>query len=364
LALNIIRQLESEKDNVFFSPLSLSSAFGMLYYGAKSETAKELRAVLGYDTAGLPDPLVHETFRYYLKEKLSGNRSYVLNLANAVLLDKKLDLVPSYKTDVEELYRANVEDVDFSKEAARAVIRINEWVEEKTQGKIEKLLDELDPSTVLVLLNAVYFKGTWKTQFDPTHTKPKIFYQNGIESDRKRVPMMKLKERLPYAEFYDFQAVELPYVGGDMSMIVILPRSLDGLQSAIKDMTMEKLNLIMQQLEKVEVHLTMPKFKIEYEKEMSENFQDLGVKSVFRPGADFSGLAKDKNIFVTQVLHKAVVEVNEEGSEAAAVTGIISNRMRPIFDTTPEIVVDHPFLFTIVDKRNDMIIFLGRVNKL
>ncbi|KAG8197075.1 hypothetical protein JTE90_004342 [Oedothorax gibbosus] len=202
LAINLHKSLTSgSSENVFFSPLSISTAFGMLFYGARGGTAEELRNALGYNKADLPDELVHTTFKDFLKEILNSgdsNSGYVLNTANSVLIEKYMKLSPDYKNDVEDLYQASVEDVDFAKDSAQVVSKINNWVKQKTNGKIEKLLDELDASTVLVLLNAVYFKGTWKVMFDEKKTRPEVFFNRGLESSGKNIPMMHMKEE-PYS---------------------------------------------------------------------------------------------------------------------------------------------------------------------
>ncbi|KAF8773439.1 Serpin B6 like protein [Argiope bruennichi] len=188
LAFNLHRRLASgSSGNVFFSPLSISTAFGMLFYGARGNTAQELREALGYEKANLPNDLVHDTFNHFLREVLrheDSSNGYVLKAANAVLVDKHLRLLEEYRNNVQEFYRAVVKDVDFGREAPRIVEEINSFVREKTNGKIEKLLDELSPSTVLVLLNAVYFKGTWKIEFDREETFDQIFYNYGLESER------------------------------------------------------------------------------------------------------------------------------------------------------------------------------------
>ncbi|GBM18213.1 Serpin B8 [Araneus ventricosus] len=368
LAFNLHRKLVSgSSENVFFSPLSISSAFAMLFYGAKGDTAQELRQTLGYEKADILNDLVHDTFSRFLSEVLkSGDSSdgYVLNAANAVLVDKHLELLEEYRSDVQDLYKAAVRDVDFLTEAPKVVKEINAWVSEKTNGKIEKLFDELSPSTVLVLLNAVYFKGTWKTQFEPKHTRDQVFYNNGLESAGKRVQLMHLTSQFPYASVDNFQALELPYKGENVSMLILLPNQRDGLRALESSLTPEKLAEVQQQLYKTKVEVSLPKFKLQFEKELSPEVKALGANHIFSAGsADFSGMTPSKNVFVSQVLHKAIIEVNEEGSEAAAVTGIVSNRMRPIVDRTPQFRADHPFLFAIVEKgsNSNMILFLGRV---
>ncbi|CAL1297714.1 unnamed protein product [Larinioides sclopetarius] len=179
LAFNLYQRLVSgSSENVFFSPLSISTVFGMLFYGSRGNTAEELRQALGYEGADLPSDLVHNTFSRYLRNNLQQEDSSdgnVLNVANAVLVDKSAELLEEYRRNVQELYRASVRDVDFMTESLRTVEEINDYVRENTNGKIDKLFDELDPSIVLVLLNAVYFKGEWKTRFDPKVTSNGTF---------------------------------------------------------------------------------------------------------------------------------------------------------------------------------------------
>ncbi|GIY05740.1 uncharacterized serpin-like protein TK1782 [Caerostris extrusa] len=370
LAFNLHRKLaaSSSSDNVFFSPLSISSAMGMLFYGARGDTAEELRKVLGYEKADLPDDLVHEAFSRFLSEVLKGGGSsdpYVLDIANAVLVDEDMDLIDDYKSNVQELYKADVRQVDFARNSAQIVREINEWVKEKTKGKIEKLFDSLSPSTIMVLLNAVYFKGTWKYQFETRNTAMQMFYNNGLQSGGKSVSMMHMTERFPYTTFDDFKALELPYKGENVSMLVLLPNQRDGISALESSMTPEKLSQVQQQMRKTKVVVSLPKFKFEYSKELSPAMRALGANDIFG-AADFSGMTHSRSAAVSQIMHKAVIEVNEEGSEAAAVTGIVFIRTSVIVDRPPEFNADHPFLFAIIEKgsSNNMILFLVLVSLL
>ncbi|CAL1297709.1 unnamed protein product [Larinioides sclopetarius] len=334
--------------------------------GRRRLSRMELRQVLGYEGADLPSDLVHNTFRRYLRdilqheESLDGN---VLNVANAVLVDKRAELLEEYRRNVQELYRASVRDVDLMTESLRIVEEINDYVRENTNGKIDKLFDELDPSTVLVLLNAVYFKGEWKTQFDPKITSNGTFYNNGLKSEGRRIPLMYLTDRFPYASADNFQALELPYKGGNVSMFILLPNQRGGLQDLEESLTPERLEEIQRRLYITKVNAWIPKFKLRFEKELSPEIRALGANQIFSGAADFSGMTSRRNVEVSQVIHKAVIEVNEKGSEAAAVTGIIVAYMRAS-RRTPQFKVDHPFLFAILEKSSNMILFLGRVNNL
>ncbi|GFY49868.1 serpin B8 [Trichonephila inaurata madagascariensis] len=190
LAFNLLRKIDTERQsqNIFFSPFGISMAFGMLFYGSRGNTAVELRNVLGYQKANLPDEAVHDTFNCFLTKVLKDNASsdeYVLNSANALLVDKYLELFPEFKNNVQNLYKASVRDVDFANDSLKLVGEINDWVKEKTHGKINRILRNLSPSTVMVLLNSVYFKGTWKFHFAPELTFRRKFYNNGLSSAGK-----------------------------------------------------------------------------------------------------------------------------------------------------------------------------------
>ncbi|KAF8773436.1 putative serpin-like protein [Argiope bruennichi] len=365
LAFNLHRRLASgSSGNILFSPFSISTVFGMLYYGARGETAEELREVLGYERADLPDELVHSTFNHFLKAVLRNRDStdrYVFNAANALLVDEQFEMFEEYRRNIRELYRATVQNVDFSSEASKIVEEINDYVREKTNGKIDRVFDELGPSSVFVLLNAVYFKGAFKTQFKQERTRYEVFYNYGLESEARRVPMMHVTSYFPYASFDEFQALELPYEGENISMLVLLPNERDGIHDLEESFTPERLANVQRRLYRTKVDVSLPKFKLQFEKELSPEIEDLGAYQIFRSGADFSGITQSKDVFVSHVFHKARIEVNEEGSEAAAVTEIVAEETSLILEK-PRFRADHPFLFAIVEKSRNLILFLGRVN--
>nr|AII97888.1 BLTX522 [Nephila pilipes] len=299
LGFNLLRKLNTGSQNIFFSPFSISTAFGMLFYGTRGETAEELRNVLGYEKADLLDDVVPDAFNRFLTQVLKGSDSsdeYVLSAANAILVDKYLRLLSEYKNGVEDLYKASVREVNFAKDAAKLVGEINAWVKEKTNGKIEKLLDRLSPSTVMVLLNAVYFKGTWKVQFDKEKTKSGVFYNNGLESAQKNVPLMHMTARFRYTSFDDFQALELPYKGENISMLILLPNERDGLRDLEDSLTPEKLSDVQKQLYETKVIITLPNSDGIREGTVSR-FKALGASSIFG-GGDFRMTAKG-GVFVS-----------------------------------------------------------------
>nr|XP_042900252.1 leukocyte elastase inhibitor-like isoform X2 [Parasteatoda tepidariorum] len=358
--------------NVFFSPFSLSNAMGMLFDGAEGNTAKQLRSVLGYDAANLRSGEVPSAFNEYLNQVLLTNKQrkpdYVLNLANELLVSSNYDVSSNYKKDVQEQYHASIKEVNFEKNSAQIVNDVNSWVSKQTHGKIDKLLSDLDPSTALLILNAIYFKGNWKIYFDQKKTKQQKFYNDGLDSKAKEVPLMHMTAKLPYASVDDIKALELPYKGDNISMIILLPEEHNGLKSLEDSITQEKFLHIQKQLRTSKVIITFPKFKVEYKREMVPDFKELGAKDVLTPGqADLSGIAPTNMLYVNRIIHKAAIEVNEEGSEAAAATGIglvpFSLPLAPP-PPPPEFTADHPFMYAITDKRNGMILFLGRVTEL
>ncbi|KAF8773438.1 Serpin B4 like protein [Argiope bruennichi] len=363
LAFNLHRKLVSNSSkNVFFSPLSISTAFGMLFRGARGDTAEELRNVLGYDKADLPSDLVQDTFNRFLSGALDTTDSsagYVLKAANAIFIDKFFELLEDYRDDVAKFYKAAVRNVNFSTDATEIVEEINSWVREKTNGKIDKLFDDLSPSTLMVLLNAVYFKGTWHVQFNPEETTEEIFLNNGLESEAKKVPLMHLTSYFLSDSTDDYHALELPYKGGNVSMLILLPNEPDGLHALEDSLTPEKLADIQEKLERTKIDVSLPKFKLDFEEELSDEMHALGANQIFRGDADFSGMTKCDGAIVSEIRHKAIIEVNEEGSEAAAVTGVIIDRMK-----SPHFRADHPFFFAIVEKSSNMILFMGHVKNL
>ncbi|CAL1292435.1 unnamed protein product [Larinioides sclopetarius] len=367
LALKLYRKLSADSSgNLAFSPLSLSIAFGMLFYAAKENTANELRQALSYQKAGLPDDLVHQTLHWLLKLLMKTDESsgYVLQSANAILVDKHLKLVPEYKTDVKNLYNASVTAVDFANDAAKIVQDINEWVSMKTDGNIKSLLNNLNPSSSSIILNALYFKGTWRVQFPINKTTMDLFYNNGLESEAKYVPMMHLTTHFRYMETTSYQVLELPFKQGNVSMYILLPTNRDGLQDLEKSLNSAMLFKIRRQMYSMKVIVSLPRFKVEYSKELSEEMQELGAKSIFQAGlADFSGMTPSKDIHINQILHKAMMEVNEAGSRAASLTSIATYRMWPMIEETPEFVANHPFVVVLMENGRTCF-FIARVNTL
>ncbi|HEY6437473.1 MAG TPA: serpin family protein, partial [Ignavibacteriaceae bacterium] len=346
------------------SPFSISSAFGMLYLGARNQTADEMKEVLGYSFGHLSNDEVNQQFGTVLREMSDvDSNKYELNVANKLVAQQNFDILESYKQDLKKFFGTTIETADFVHNSIAATNAINEWVKTQTHDKIPKLLSEpLDPLTRLVLLNAVYFKGIWSTKFLKNETKEEIFLNRGVNEVKKE--MMKRNGKFNYTQIESLNSklLELPYSGDDLSLYIVLPneKGFNQLKNNLKDFAVIENSI--RNLRESEVHVTIPKFKIEAEYELKEQLSELGMRQVFDSKADLSGIDGKRDLSVSNVIHKAVVEVNEEGSEALAATAIAVGGSSP--PKVHEFKADHPFMFFIRDNRNGMILFVGQINKL
>ncbi|XP_022255141.1 serpin B3-like isoform X2 [Limulus polyphemus] len=359
-AMDLFQQLPKD-ENLFISPFSISTAMGMVYLGAREGTARELEATLGYQEEQLLDEEVHQAFQSTLNQIEGSQDQYKLIAANSMVNHIDYSVLDSYKTQLQEKYKAEIREADFVNEREKATQEINEWVDQKTQHKIAKLFEEpLSSDTILVLLNAVYFKGTWLYKFNSSNTLSGTFYNKG--TDGKDILFMHLTHKFNFTEVADLQArmIELPYKGKDISMFAILPYQRNGLAVLESQLNPDKITKIIGQMRETRVSVDLPKFDLTYEKELSPFLQSLGLTKLFKSGqSDLSGISSKNDLSVSKIKHKAVIEVNEEGSEAAAATGVL------VFGTSlgPTFYADHPFLFIIRDNISGMILFLGRVNE-
>ncbi len=352
-AVQLYRELASTKGNLFFSPLSISSALGMTYAGARGETEREMQQALHFE---LGQARLHAAFKGLNRELMRGavKDGQQLNIANGLCLTGG-EVSDDFKRLLQDNYEAEI----FS----GSLETINAWVKGKTEGRIPRILERLDPDSVCVLLNAIYFKGFWESRFDKRRTLAAPF---SISADRQvKVPLMYQKGDFRLLAESDFQALALPYREGRLSMIVLLPQAPDGLASLEKRLTTENLAAWLAELDQgtvQELHLYLPKFKLETGYDLVPTCRQLGMHAAFDPGggADFSGMGWPKGkLWISQIRHKAFVEVDEEGTEAAAATAV---EMRTLaLQQYPVFRADHPFLFLIRDNPTGCILFMGRV---
>ena len=364
LTLNLLQQLYNEENNVFFSPFSISTAFGMLFNGAKDKSAQELSEVLGYNFGHLSNDGINEEFATVLRQMQDIDQNkYQLNVANKLVAQQSFQILQTFRDDLQKYFQTDIESTDFIQNGKAAMDAINEWVRHQTHDMIQKLLDQpLSQSTRLVLLNAFYFKGIWKTKFLKNETHEEVFFNKGITE--MKTQMMSRVGNFNFTQIpeLDSSLLELPYSEEDMSLYIVLPNQRQGLKRLTTDLTdFAVIEKSITHLREVKVHVTIPKFKIETSYSLNKPLMALGMKQIFTPEADLSRIDGKKDLYVSEVLHKAVIEVNEEGSEAAAVTGIVIEVKSVIQDIYFR--ADHPFVFFIRDNRNGMILFSGHINK-
>lgn len=347
LAFDLYNTLSSDNEgNLFFSPYSISSALAMTYGGARGETAGQMDQVLHF---GGQDA-THPAFSYLRKalNNIQEKGPVQLSVANALWPQEDYAFLPDYLALTKEFYGSKIHPVDYRTDTEGARQQINAWVEEQTNDRIQDLIGEgfLSPLTRLVLANAIYFKGNWASQFNEEHTRPAPFtLRDGTTVD---VSMMSQTGDFKLARADTFQALELPYEGGDLSMLMLLPHPGEKLALQLPEDL---------EFREMEVMVQLPKFKLEAEFYLGNTLASLGMPLAFSTQADFSGMDDSRNLFIDEVIHKAFVEVNEEGAEAAAATavGIRTTSMPPQF------IADHPFLFLIRENSTGTILFIGRV---
>ncbi len=362
-ALDLYARLGTEQDgNLFFSPGSLSTALAMTYDGAGGETAEQMAEVLHLR---LPRERLHPAFAALQQtwEADGEGAGYRLSVANRLWGQRDFDFRADYLATTRQHYGAELARVDFARQAEPARQRINAWVEEQTNGKIADLIPPgvLDAMTRLVLTNAVHFKGDWSEPFRKEATKDAPFHVSARE--RVEVPLMHRQGDYRYWAGDGLRALELPYGEGDLAMVVLLSDEIEGLPDLESRLTAEDLSRWLSGLREREVRVSLPRFTLDSQFQLAEVLGAMGMPRAFTTGeADFSGMSSEEELSLSAVVHKAFVDVNEEGTEAAAATGIAVAATAFVEPEEPAVFrADHPFLFLIRDSRTGSILFLGRL---
>ncbi|CAN9506495.1 unnamed protein product [Ophioblennius macclurei] len=350
--------------NVFFSPFSISSALAMVMLGAGGNTASQMSECL--KTQDCKDD-VHASFGQLLSELNKADAPFALSVANRLYGEQTYQFVEDFLEKTRKHYNAELESVDFMKSHEAARVNINGWVEEKTQGKIKEVLGPqvLDNLTKLVLVNAIYFKGHWNKQFKEASTRDANFRINKNES--KPVKMMYQKTKFPLTFIGDAncQILEMPYKGKELSMLIFLPMDIEdsstGLEKLEKVLTYE--NFVdwtrPEMMDETEVQVGLPRFKMEEKYDLKNVLVSMGIVDAFdMTASDFSGMSSANDLVLSKVVHKAFVEVNEEGTEAAAATAAVM--MLRCAMIQPPFIADHPFLFFIRHNPSMSVLFAGR----
>jgi serpin B len=358
-ALDLYGRLRERDGNLFFSPYSISTALAMTYAGARGPTAEQMVATLHF---ALPSHRLHPAFGELIRHFNAGGkqRKYQLSVANALWGQEGYQFLPDFTRLTKDVYLAGFKELDFRKpEQARKVI--NAWVEEKTRDKIKDLIPEgaLAPDTRLVLTNAIYFKSAWAEAFPKGATKDEDFHLGG--GKKVRVPMMHTNHALRYHDGGTFHVLELPYESRQLSMIVLLPKKADGLAELEKGLTSARLDEWLKAMKVHLVNVALPKFKVTSEFKMKDVLSAMGMPLAFSMRADFSGMTTREKLFIDQVLHKAFVDVHEQGTEAAAATAVIMRPTSAPNYARADFRADHPFVLLIRENQTGSILFMGRV---
>ncbi len=370
-AIDLYGQLRHQSGNLFFSPESISTALAMTYAGARANTAAEMAKTLHFT---LPPAKLHPAMGALLRGRNAPHDGYQLKEADALWAQTGYSLLPEFLTLNKDNYEAGLNQLDFKGAAEASRQTINQWVEQKTANKIKDLIQPgmIDSYTRLVLTNAIYFKGDWEKAFNKEHTKDEDFHLSAAQAIK--TPLMNMTKSFNYFDGSTFQALEIPYKNKELSMILLLPKEVEGLPAFEQSLNPAKVQQSLDQLRPAPVVIvTVPKFKMEAKFELGDTLIAMGMKEAFdQKMADFSGIASrktmqiDGNLYISAVIHKAYVDVDEEGTEAAAATAVVTHAASghgPHPPPPPPIVfrADHPFMFLIRDNRSGSILFIGRV---
>ena len=366
-SITLYRHLRQQEGSLFLSPFSVFSCFTMVYAGARGETEKQMARAL---CLPVNRRSLHETLGSLIKElnAASGKEDSQLSVANALWADAGCSFFPEFLDLLKTMYGSELQALDLEKDPENACRVINQWIEKHTQKRIREVAHPgiFGPLTRLVLTNAVFFKGQWALPFDEAFTEPapfKISPESGYGSSIN-VLMMRQREAFPYMEAGGFQVLELPYESPELSMIVFLPKKETDLPNFETSLTLEKLTESLKSLRTQEVEVFIPKFQFTSEFSLVEPLGSMGMRDVFNyKAADLSGMTDEKALEISEAIHKAFIDVNEEGTEAAAanlLAGCLAYDEEPP-KPVPIFRADHPFLFLIRDIRSESILFMGRV---
>ena len=363
-AFDLYQALKGEEGNLFYSPYSISMALAMTYAGARGETEQQMAETLKFL---LPQDELHPSFNsldILLGQRGEGaqgkdEEGFRLNIVNAIWGQKDYKFLDEFLDVLAENYGAGLRILDFINQTEESRVTINDWVSDQTEGRIKDLIPPgvISSLTRLVLTNAIYFNAAWEYPFDENATHDGPFYL--LDGTEVTVPMMGQTESFRYAEGDGYQAVELPYDGRELSMVILLPEE-GQFETFEGSLDASLVDAIIGDLKSQEVALTMPKFEFESEFGLKDTLSAMGMPIAFTDAADFSGMTGGKDLQIAEVIHKAFVSVDEAGTEAAAATAVVME-LTAMPEEPVEVTVDHPFIFLIRDIETGTILFVGRV---
>ena len=357
-ALDLYERLKGTDGNLFLSPYSISESLAVAYAGARNNTSRQIAQVMRLGTNAVDTAFAGLRSQLGRSQKQTGIE---LSVANGLWVGTGHPLLPGFCDVARQNYEADVKQVDFRTSAGPAVGELNSWVAAKTKGRIKDIIPAglLDSNSRLVLVNAIYFKGTWKSKFNPKFTRDSDFH---LDPDHVvRCPMMACSGKFRYCHDHTssvpIEVIELPYVGGDFSLIAILSTEWEGLADVESKLTLENLDTWLSLLRETDVQVVFPKFSMQIELRLEKTLAAMGMSDAFTRRADFSGIDGTDMSYISSIAHRACFEVNEEGTTATAATATHSRTK----SMPPSFRADHPFLFLIRHNRSGSILFLGRV---
>lgn len=353
-AVNLFKT-QIDMQSKVISPLSVSYLMGMLANGADGDTQKEILAALGVGNVTLQT--LNESYRALLNSTATADKQTTINIANYIAADKHFSLKSDFRNTVGKMYDAGVESLDFS--SSKAVDKINQWCSKQTNGMIPKIVDQLSASDVAVLMNAIYFEGTWETPFEKELTKEENF--RGYTRDIKRVQMMHQEDNFSYLSNNTFEAVTLPYGNRTYNMTVLLPKEGVSIEEMMKQLDAQKIGSLYRDMEKCVVDLKLPKFTTSTEVVLNDAISKLGAPSVFTGAANFKNMS-DASVFISKMLQKAKIEVSEEGTKAAAITAgmVAMTALNPDEPRHVKFHANRPFVYIITERQTGAIFFIGQ----
>ncbi len=364
-AFDLYQALREKDGNLFYSPHSISLALAMTYAGARGETAQQMTDTLHFN---LSQDNLHPAFNNLDIELGKQGQSaqgkddegFRLNIVNAIWGQKDYSFLPAFLDVLAENYGAGLRTIDFVKETEKSRVTINDWVSDQTEGRIEDLIPQgaIDVLTRLVLTNAIYFNAAWQYPFNEDMTEDGSFYL--LDGRQVTVPMMKQTESFGYTEGEGFQAVELRYDGGELSMVILLPEA-GQFESFEESLQAQRVGDIIKGIQHTRATLTMPQFEFDSDFSLKDTLAGMGMPVAFTENADFSGMTGKRELLISDVIHKAFVSVDEAGTEAAAATAVIVGLTSAPIDPPMEVTIDRPFIFLIRDIDTGAILFVGRV---
>jgi serpin B len=348
-----VAEAEQTEKNLIISPFSISTALSMAVNGANGQTKEGMLTALR--SAGLSLIDLNTSYKGLSESLLGVDKRVLLNIANSMWIEKNFPVKVPFKSALTDYYKAEARSFDISN--AGVPKEINSWIEGKTNGLIKNMVEQLDPQTVMLLINAIYFKGMWNSQFDKSETVNETFHVS--DASTVQVPMMKQKAKFKICKGQGFTLAEFPYGQGNFVMDVLLPDNVSGANAVIQSLTKAGFNDLVSKLYETEIDLSFPRFKYSYKKTMNEILKDMGMAQAFTDLADFTNIS-DVRVLISMVLHQAFIETNEEGTEAAAATiiGIYTTSL----PAGPLVLkLDHPFVYIIRETSTNSILFMGKV---